>query len=351
MHANMDTTSRDFTLGKCWLSPTSDAPLPAMAQEIEIRNYEDWMKPQVLAMFRAEYGVDENSFEAFFNHLYEHSFQQGKCIRLVAVEGEKLAGFQSFFYWPYTLGSTTYYSLQSGNTLVDKDYRGKGIFQRLINHLFENTAEIPADFIMGFPVQASYKGFIKNKWTNLFNLQWYVKIINPLAFLIPLSPGRRFKTDFQPIPQPTDRIKLSESEAFVGWKKQLNANQNKRYYFSASVAGDKRITFELTTQVRKRILKELVIGKIYFEPHTEPHLSEAMQQLLREARKTWSITMVSIAINEQCTTPNYHQVVNNLGFRKINKEIYFIIRPLKTQTPAWMQAAQWDIGRADIDTW
>ncbi len=321
-----------------------------MSQEVGIQYYEEWMRPQVLTMFREEYGVDEKSFENFFNHLYEHHFQKEKCIRIAAIEGDKVAGFQSFFYWPYTFNGRTYYSLQSGNTLVHKDYRGKGLFQKLINYAFEKK-EISADFMMGFPVQASFKGFIKNKWLNVLNLKWYVRVMNPIAIVFPIGLNKRFSEKFEPAENKSERLKLSEGNDFISWKHKLKGSNHKYYFYTAEVNEGKKITFELRTQVRKKIIKELIIGKIYFEQGTEQYLETGLKKLLHDVRKSLSVTMISIAINEDCKLPDYVKVLKKTRFRKIENEIHFIVRPLKTDIESITNAWLWDLGRADIDTW
>lgn len=329
----------------------SVAHLRAMAQDVEIRYYEDWMRLQVLAMFREEYGADEKSFERFFNHLYEHPFQKEKCIRLAAVEGEKVAGFQSFFYWPYTFNGKMLYTLQSGNTLVHKDFRGKGLFQKLINYVFENDNSVKADFMMGFPVVASFKGFIKNKWLNVLNLKWYVRIMNPVAIAFPIGLNKRFVHKFQPSQNTAEKFKLSESKEFVDWKEGLKNTNHKYYFYTAEVNDGKKITFELRTQVRKKVIKELIIGKVFFEQGTEQYLEIGIKKLLRDVRKSLSVTMISIAINEDCKLPDYAESVKKCGFKKIENEIHFIVRPVRKDSEQETTAALWDIGRADIDTW
>jgi len=322
-----------------------------MSKDLKITHYEPWMKPQVLSMFHEEYGIEEAAFERFISQLYEHPFQREKCIRLVALDGEKVAGFQSFFYWPYTMGDKTYESFQSGNTLVGKDYRGQGLFQKLINHVFANEENIKADFMMGFPVEASFKGFVKNKWQNILNLKWYVRIMNPAAVLFPIGMNKKFTENYLPDGNKTDRLRLTESQEFVEWKNGLKSEANKYYYFTAEVATNKKITFELRLQTRKRIIKELIIGKIFFDQDSEVHLAQAIKNLLKSVRKSLSVSMISIAVNDECKNPNYSHILVQSGFRKIENEIHFIVRPLREGSENLTNAGLWDISRADIDTW
>lgn len=358
-------------LGCQWASFV--AHLPSMSEQIEIRYYEERMKPQVLAMFREEYemkerssnrlfkflrinkpwfpSIDEQSFVHFYNSLYEHPLQKGKCIPLVAMAGDSVVGFISFFYWPYTYNDKTYLSLQTGNLIVDKNYRSRGIFSQLVNYVFEKETSLKVDFFVTFPADVSYKGFVHNKWDHIFDMRWYVRLVNPLAIFFPVGLGRKFKTEFLPISNPASRLKLSEDSAFVSWKHQLKLGENAHYFFSAQVGNNKRITFEMTTQVRKRIIKELVIGKVYFDPDTEKQLKLALKQLLTAARRSMAVTMVSIAVNEHLPEPNYVEALKVMGFRGIDKFLHVVIKPLNCHEPLIFSPSSWDVGRADIDTW
>ena len=141
-----------------------------------IQKYEDWMRPQIVALFNAEYGTVEQSFDQLFVNFYEHPFQLQHGIRIVALDGESVAGFQSFFYWPMMHGGIVIRAYQSGNSLVHPEYRGKGLFAKMLNYIHDEHSEFQFDVLIGFPVEASYNSFIRNGWLNPFNLQWHVKL-------------------------------------------------------------------------------------------------------------------------------------------------------------------------------
>ena len=145
------------------------------------------MRPQVSALFSAQYGTELSVVEKTQEGFYGHSFQREKSIRIVALDGTKVIGFQSLFYWPYQKDGVNYNSLQSGNSLVHPEYRGKGIFQTLLQFLDDYNKDLKIDFLVGFPVEASFKSFLKNKWSNPFDLVWQMKIINPFGFLFSLT--------------------------------------------------------------------------------------------------------------------------------------------------------------------
>src|SRR5689334_1140363 len=124
--------------------------------EITITTYAPWMRDQVAELFSLQYGFNKEEFARKMDRFYDHPFQKDRCIRVVALDGEKVAGFQSFFYWPYAFKGKTFNSYQSGNSLVHPDYRGKKIFQKLLNFVDEKKQELRIDFLMGFPVEDSY---------------------------------------------------------------------------------------------------------------------------------------------------------------------------------------------------
>jgi hypothetical protein len=154
---------------------------------MNIKLYEEWMKPQVVKLFSIQYGRPEEEVSSTMEAFYNHAFQQTKCIRLVALEGDCVCGFQSLFYWPYQKNGKTYNSYQSGNSLVDPAYRGKGNFQKLLSYIDDNSSNLNIDFLMGFPVEMSFGSFMKKKWSNPFNLTWHICFLNPFACFFQLS--------------------------------------------------------------------------------------------------------------------------------------------------------------------
>lgn len=322
-----------------------------MKDDIKITFYEPWMKQQIAKLFEIEYKIPANKFEDFMSKLYENSYQVNKCIQIVALDDKKVIGFQSFFYWPYTQNNKIYYSLQSGNSLVHPSYRGKGIFNKLLNYIFQENSDIHADFLIGFPVQASYNSFIKNNWKNILNLQWYIKLINPFAFLFRLSNLNVFQREFFPNKNFSNNFKLDEGHEFLNWKNLIKNNKLDYFYYS-TVINNQKFTFELKYQARKKIIKELVIGKVYMEENSYTLFPEALKELIKTCKKIKCITILSIAINEKCQQPNYLYACQKNGFKKIEKKIYFIIKAVKKALEKEIENPEkFDILRADIDTW
>ena len=147
--------------------------------------YEDWMKDQVVDLFVEEYKVTKDYFSAFFDQFYDAPFQKKNSIRLVALEDKKVIGFQSFFYWPFIKNNIKYKSLQSGNSLIHKDHRGKGIFSKLLNFIDENKAELKIDFLIGFPIDASFNSLFRKKLNIRSSIKFFLNIL--FLYLVNIS--------------------------------------------------------------------------------------------------------------------------------------------------------------------
>lgn len=322
-----------------------------LPDNIDIKLFELWMKPQVAKLFQDEYKISDTEFEKFMSRLYEHPFQKDKCIQIVAIEGEKVIGFQSFFYWPYSFEGKKFHSYQSGNSLVHPDYRGKRLFARMLDFIHQNPVGNEIDFLMGFPVQASYNSFLKNGWINLFDLKWSVNLMNPIGFLFSkrnlnkyfIKPGQAI------INQNPELIGLSEENLYRVWKTQLVYEPENYYEFVFNNTNNK-VVFDLKIQTRKKIINELIIGNIRFENCSSDSIEKAIKALIKATRKSMCVSLLSVALNDQYDNPNLSGIFSKLGFKRIENKIYFIIKPIKVKDTV-LNPKLWNIGRADIDTW
>lgn len=321
------------------------------SDNIRIQLFEPHMKQQVAKLFELEYKITDVEFGKFMSRLYDHPYQKERCIQIVALDGEKVVGFQSFFYWPYSYHNIIYKSYQSGNSLVHPDYRGKRLFARMLNFIHENPVGKEVDFLMGFPVQASFNSFIKNGWDNLFNLQWYVKLVNPFGILFSKNNLKKYFSEVSNSStlSQLNTIQLSEETAFRIWKKQL-VYQPENYFEYTYTNEGKTIVFDLKIQVRKKVINELVIGSIRFDENSQGELNKAITELMKKARKCSCVSMVSVAINETYQASSIKKHFQEAGLKKIENKIFFIVKPIKKELPV-LNPSLWNIGRADIDTW
>lgn len=315
---------------------------------MEILPYQDWMRPQVIAMFANEYGVITDEFEKLFNDFYESPYQKNRCIRIVAVEGEMVGGFQSFFFWPLVRDGKTHYTLQSGNSLVHPQFRGKGLFAKMLDYIHQPENNYKIEGLIGFPVEMSYNSFIRNKWKNPFNLQWFIKPMNPILSLFSDAStqlDQHFGTR-NPKSLLSDKsiIRIEQSDDFDNYRFSFQQGKYWRYIYEE---GGEECLFEFKLQKRKKWITELVIGKCIPTSYDVHFLNNAFRFFQKEVRKATSVSFMSFACNPELQ--EYQKVLMNNRFRRISKSIYFIVKgPMFQDNNDWRH---WDIQRGDIDTW
>lgn len=312
--------------------------------------YEEWMRPQVSEMFSSQYGILKEDFETLCRQFYEHPFQKDKCIRIVALEEKRVIGFQSFFYWPYTLGSKTYNSYQSGNSLVHPDFRGKGIFQKMLEYLDEHRVRMGVDFLIGFPIDASRNSLLTNRWKNLFNLKWQIRLMNPFSFASPVNIAE-LKAALSDTPvspsESQEVIRLSEDQGFLDWR--TNYSEKNIYGRYTYKKNNGAACFTLKLNRRNFFITELIIGNFEYSSASEHFINESLASLISKIRPLRFITMLSIAMNDRASS-SLLGPLSDQGFRKINREIYFMVK-LFVPDQKLNNPGIWNVYRHDIDTW
>lgn len=316
---------------------------------IEITRYEDWMRDQVIQLFVSEYKVSGEAFGRLFDQFYFHPFQKDKCILIAAIDDKKVAGFQSFFFWPYTNGARSFNSYQSGNSLIHPDYRGQGLFNKMLAFIETEKERREIDFLMGFPVEASKRNFLKDQWTNLFDLRWHVRFCNPFGFFSKdLSSIKGFSKGMQypeRIFHSTQSYSLDNEPAFTEWRRGYMQPGN---YYTFRYEKNGAVLFHVKMNKRKGILNEAIIGDVICSTkEASAFVEEALRSLIKALRQSFAVHFMSIAVNE-ASASGIKEKLLGLGFKSTDKTIHFIVKPLKEDTGP---ASGWNIYRADIDTW
>ena len=319
---------------------------------IRIRYYEDWMLGQVVEMFQAEYGRDPETEQQAFLSFYEHPFQREHGIRLAAVDGERVCGFQSFFSWPYVYQGRQLSVLQSGRSLVSPHYRGHRVFARLLNFLWETDERPDVDFLMGFPVEMSFGSFQRNGWSNPLDLAWYGRLIHPLSAAGAYLPSDAdFRLDRAPEEieayYPDSSFALSRNPAFMEWRRGVRTG-DAYYYFHHRQAG-KQVRFELKSNRRGRV-NELIIGDISQDSGDPRLLLTGLQELVRAVRRHRFVTLLSIAMNPVTTDVGLVEGLKKCRFIRLRPRIHFIVKQV-ADVPACEDPKSWWLLRSDVDTW
>ena len=315
-------------------------------RDFKERLYEEWMESQVIDLFISEYGGEKEKFKKHFKSLYESNYQKNLCIRVVSVDGEKIVGFQSYFYWPLKDKLKTIKSYQSGNSLVHPEYRGCGIFKSLLNFINLELKRMNPDVLIGFPVEASFNSFVRNGWSNPFNLRWYLKVVNPFAIILD-NLGQSQELKF-PVRDNADMVSVlfrPYSTEFDNWRS--NFQQEKIYEFRFQDKG-LAISFAMKFAKRKSIFGELIIGEVDVNTDDVSFIKRGLKALIKESRKNSKVLFISCALN-----PNYSCGFNNIikkSFINSKREIYFITK-LLSEDITESELQQLNLYRGDIDTW
>ena len=318
-------------------------------EAMKITLYEPWMLPQVIDMFVNQYEVNFEEFKQLFLNFYEHDYQKDKNIRIVALEGETVIGFQSFFYWPYIKDGVQYNSYQSGNSLVHPDHRGKSIFKKLLLYFDEIKADFGVDFLLGFPIQASKNSFIRLDWSNVLDLVWYVKI-GSIFSIFQGKPDKenevQSRLDNSKI-APNNLFSLSQSSDFINWRKCLPKSDEK---FTITFKQNEKIAvYECKLQTRKKIISECVVGGITSNSDDLAFHKQGIKYLVKTIRRKRLGLFISIAINEHVKSSILESLLHN-SFKKTSKKIYFIVKNYSDSKDT-LDASKWLLYRRDIDTW
>ena len=312
--------------------------------------YAPWMEDQVIAMFCEEYGNQPQQFRNYYTSFYS-TYQANKAKRFVILDDQTVAGFVSFSYWPYKIDQEPVQSYQCGNVIINKNYRGKGLYNQLLNYINENSQEHGIDFIIGFPIKEILKLYLKSNWKNPMNLNWYVSVINPFGKLFAISElflQKKFVTEKKhPSSKNSGRITLDVTPEFYVWNKAYN-NLSQHFYYCVE-AGTTFVEFGLKLNKRK-YLNELVIGEINTNATDANVVKHAIGKLKAKCRWIPGISMLSCCLNDQ-----HSNVVlialKSKGFRKINRDIKFIVNPLNYPSTVICDPSAWELYRRDIDTW
>lgn len=317
---------------------------------MDICLYEDWMRPQIASLHQIEYGINESEFEDYFAKFYDHPYQLNKCVRVVAKDGDKIIGFQTFFSWPYRINNVIVNSYQSGKSLVHPDYRGKGLFQKMLNYLDTKKDELKIDFLMGFPVEQSKNSFIRNNWENILNLKWFLKIVNPFAFVFKIKINSKYFDNLPIIMHDVNienNFRLSSESDFVEWRRTYMKLNNYSYFNFSE--GDNKISFSLKLNKRNKWLNEMIIGDVVCSTNDINFIKKGFKKLKKASFKSWNISVISIALNTHSKSM-INKTIEELKYLDVKRSIYFIVKPFVDSIPI-SKKENWTLYRSDIDTW
>ena len=318
---------------------------------LKVSYYQESEKDQVMNLICREYNYDLKEYAPFFAKFYEHPFQNNAHkITVSDIDADhKVVGFFALFYWPYQLNEKTYHAYKGVNAIVMPEYRGNGIFKKILDFVDENTKEFPIDFFIATPLPAAYYGFKKNKWKALLDLHWYIKPNNLFSLLFPLNTSKinailpELKKDS--LNQIKNNIHQVDLPDFINWRASFY--KSKKYYLSYR-EGNNVVQFGGKINIRKKIIREFIIGEVSTNHFDPVFLANGLKHLRKEIKRIKCITFVSIAINPH--NKIVLEAVERNNFSKIKKIIHIVVKDL-TNCSEILNEKKWILYRADLDSW
>lgn len=164
-------------------------------------------------------GLDKSYTKSFFiwKHLENPS---GKSYGLVALHGKRIIGLRMFMMWNFFCSEKkrTIKALRPVDTVVDKDYRGKGLFKKMTLQVLDDCKD-NYEIIFNTPNKNSLTGNLKMGWHQLkIDTNFQLIVINPyiktLQFNVILPQELDLK--FTPIKLPGCSTWISKE--FISWR-------------------------------------------------------------------------------------------------------------------------------------
>lgn len=309
-----------------------------MADSISTRLYEPEMIGDVAGLFAAEYGRPQLAEAARLTAVFESSAQQ-RAVRVVALRSKAIVGFQSYLDWPVRIAgslSETTPTFQSGNSIVSSDARGEGIFGKLLRF---DCDELAKSTKIGFPVAASFPGFIRAGWTNPFDLTWWA-----LPSLKPIAHNRQAES----YGTPQGILSFEGSEHFRAWRRDCRLGMPNSIDLpinGGSGYAEVRIEHRTIPYIRKSI-RVGVVGAIRADSTGATTNSSGLEEAVRflRAQKT---AMVTIAVNS--LSREQANICRSVGFKETGRRIRFIAKDYGHLLGLGWD--RWNVFRGDIDTW
>jgi GNAT superfamily N-acetyltransferase len=313
---------------------------------IEVQVYSPEWRQQVIDLTVQEYPYMHSWFETRFVALHENYYQTGRNRIIIAREGNKLAGCISWVHWPLAYMGRETGAGQMVGLVVDPAFRGRGVFGKMLAELDRQAAAAGVSCLFGFPVPVSKPGFEKQGWKNVFDLDWFVAPVNPLAIFRKTFSAEGFSsTAPDNLPGTTGFLQTAADADFWKYRKDFSPEWPD-YWFHASIEGK---PISLVFRIQQRMgLNEAVIGKIYGGEAESFDIRAFLKLFIRQLRAEGSIALTSASVNISCQD-HAVQAVRARFFRS-GKKMHFIAKHYG-QHDYYARPEEWNIWRADMETW
>tara|TARA_R100000935_G_C2797306_1_gene148776 strand:+ start:105 stop:983 length:879 start_codon:yes stop_codon:yes gene_type:complete len=134
--------------------------------------------PEVVSLLKTN--LNQNFSVNFFKwkHLENPA---GRSFGLLATHKDKIIGLRMYMFWEFSNDNIKKLAIRPVDTVVDKNYRGKGLFKKLTLSGLDMCKD-KFDFIFNTPNSNSLPGYLKMGWNRMENSPILIfGILNPFA--------------------------------------------------------------------------------------------------------------------------------------------------------------------------
>ena len=157
-------------------------PQPIGADDITVRSATTADDGAVLALLRDTLGKrPEDPYETFFHWKHrENPF--GRSPAWLAEHEHRVVGYRTFLRWEFTSPQgARIRAVRAVDTATHRDFRGRGIFQRLTLAALDHVAEDGVDLVFNTPNDQSRPGYLKMGWSVVGRLPVAVRPRGPMG--------------------------------------------------------------------------------------------------------------------------------------------------------------------------
>ena len=187
-----------------------------MKNDLILRKLEYTKEEIVQIVSLIKQNLDPEFTEEFFRWKHQKN-PFGQSFGLVAFDEEKIIGLRMFMFWEFFDASSkkNIRSLRPVDTVVDKKYRGKGLFRKLTLEGLE-LCRGNYSLVFNTPNKNSLPGYLKMGWSQLPNSGYFsLGVINPFGKEISVEFLKGRFTEYLPS---QNNISTFQNSIYLNWK-------------------------------------------------------------------------------------------------------------------------------------
>lgn len=329
---------------------------------VDIRNYKNGDENKILTLFKNVFKIERN--RDYWKWLYLDNPATDPIIAL-AEDDEKIVGQCTLLPTKMKIDKEEVLVGQSIDTMVDKDYRGKGLHKQLAEKTYEIGREIGVKFRIGFPSQDALRGLLGSiggtlvteipLYMNIYKLDNFLTAvvkIRPLGKILSI-PGiilirimhreknikvqkkyeikeiKEFNDDFdqlsEKVSKDNEEIMSIRSSSFLNWR--IAEHPEIKYKTLGAYVGDELVGYTiLKTEDRK--LRGKVKSRLGSIVDLIAIDSDVVVKLNQEAKKYFKNKDVDFVAMWVTDSFKYKDVFTSFGFHKSKSTIPFVVKDL-----------------------